>query len=91
MKKSELIDQIASHGDLPKAVATSALDATLDAITSALKAGDTVSLTGFGTFEVKERAARTGRNPQTGQSMDIAASKNPSFKPGKSLKDALNG
>ncbi|WP_144957918.1 HU family DNA-binding protein [Pseudomonas oryzihabitans] len=91
MKKSELIDQIASHADLPKAVATSALDATLDAITSALKAGDTVSLTGFGTFEVKERAARTGRNPQTGQSMDIAASKKPSFKPGKSLKDALNG
>lgn len=91
MKKSELIDQIASHADLPKAVATSALDATLDAITSALKAGDTVSLIGFGTFEVKERAARTGRNPQTGQSMEIAASKNPSFKPGKGLKDALNG
>lgn len=89
MKKSELIDQIASHADLPKAVATSALDATLDAITSALKAGDTVSLIGFGNFEVKERAARTGRNPQTGQTMEIAASKNPSFKPGKALKDAL--
>lgn len=90
MNKSELIDRIAETADLSKADATRALDATLEAITTALKGGDVVALVGFGTFAVKERAARTGRNPQTGKEIPIAASKAPAFKPGKVLKDALN-
>lgn len=90
MNKSELIDQIAANADLPKAAAGRALDATIEAITNALKAGDTISLVGFGSFQVKERAARTGRNPQTGKAIDIAAAKNPTFKAGKALKDAVN-
>ncbi|EAT10701.1 HU family DNA-binding protein, partial [Bermanella marisrubri] len=76
--------------DIPKAAAGRALDATVDAITNALKEGDQVVLVGFGTFAVKERAARTGRNPQTGQPIEIAAAKVPGFKPGKALKDAVN-
>ena len=90
MNKSELVDRIAETADLSKADATRALDATLEAITAALKNGEQVSLVGFGTFAVKERAARTGRNPQTGKEISIAASKAPAFKPGKGLKDALN-
>ncbi|KQW19848.1 MULTISPECIES: HU family DNA-binding protein [Pseudomonas] len=90
MNKTELIDQIAANADLPKAAAGRALDATIEAITTALKAGDAVTLVGFGSFEVRERAARTGRNPQTGASIEIAAAKNPTFKAGKALKAAVN-
>ncbi|WP_372747541.1 HU family DNA-binding protein [Litorivivens sp.] len=90
MNKSELIDAIAASADLPKAAAGRALDAVVDSITDALKKDDSVSLVGFGTFSVKERAARTGRNPQTGAPIDIAAAKIPSFKAGKALKDAVN-
>jgi len=90
MNKSELIDAMAESGDISKASAGRALDGMIDAITDALKSGDSVSLIGFGTFSVKERAARTGRNPQTGATIEIAASKIPGFKAGKSLKDAVN-
>ena len=89
MNKSELIDAIAEKGGLSKAAAGKALDATIAAVTDALKAGDTVTLVGFGTFSVKERAARTGRNPQTGATLEIKASKVPSFKAGKGLKDSV--
>ena len=89
MNKSELIDAIAEKGGLSKADAGKALDATIAAVTNALKAGDTVTLVGFGTFSVKERAARTGRNPQTGATLEIKASKVPSFKAGKGLKDSV--
>ncbi len=90
MNKSELIDAIADGADISKAAAGRALDATLDAIGGALKRGDQVTLIGFGTFLVRERAARVGRNPRTGESMTIAAAKIPSFKAGKVLKDTVN-
>ena len=90
MNKSELIDAIAIAADLPKAAAARALDAMTDAIASSLKAGDSVSLVGFGSFNVKDRPARTGRNPQTGAAIQIAAAKVPSFKAGKALKDTVN-
>jgi DNA-binding protein HU-beta len=90
VNKSELIDAIAADAGLSKADAGKALDATLAAVTGALKKGDTVSLVGFGTFQVKDRAARTGRNPQTGATIQIAAAKVPGFKAGKALKDAVN-
>lgn len=90
MNKSELIDAIAASADIPKAAAGRALDATLDAVTEALKKSESVALVGFGTFAVKERAARTGRNPQTGQPIEIAAATLPTFKPGKALKEAVN-
>lgn len=90
VNKSELIDAIAESANLTKADAGRALDATVAAVTAALKAGDAVTLVGFGTFSVKERAARTGRNPQTGKEIKIKASKTPSFKAGKGLKDAVN-
>ena len=90
MNKSELIDRIAEDADISKASAGRALDAALDAITDSLKEADPVSLVGFGTFLVRERAARSGRNPQTGATIQIAAAKVPAFKPGKALKDALN-
>lgn len=90
MNKSELIDAIAGSADITKADAGRALDAAVEAITNALKAGDQVTLVGFGTFAVKDRAARTGRNPQTGKEISIAASKVPGFKAGKGLKDAVN-
>ena len=90
MNKTELIDQIAEASDISKASASRALDATLDAITESLKQADPVSLVGFGTFTVRDRAARQGRNPQTGATIQIAAAKVPAFKPGKALKDALN-
>jgi DNA-binding protein HU-beta len=89
MNKSDLIEAMADAGDISKTAAGRALDALTDAIAVALKNGDTVSLIGFGTFSVKERAARTGRNPQTGASIEIAASKTPAFKAGKALKDAI--
>ena len=89
MNKSELIDAIASKGGLTKVDAAKALDATIAAITEALKADDTVTLVGFGSFSVKQRAERTGRNPKTGEELKIAASKVPSFKAGKGLKDAV--
>ena len=90
MNKTELIDQIAAAADISKAAAGRALDATVDAVKAALKAGDDVSLVGFGTFYVGERAARTGRNPQTGKSIKIKAAKVPKFRAGKGLKDAVN-
>ncbi|GAA0570732.1 HU family DNA-binding protein [Halomonas salifodinae] len=90
MNKSELIEAIAASADIPKAAATRALDAMVEAVTDSLKKGDAVSLVGFGTFTVKERAARTGRNPQTGQPIEISAAKVPSFKAGKALKDSVN-
>ena len=90
MNKSELVDRIATASDLSRASAARALDAALDAITDSLKQSDPVALVGFGTFSVKDRAARAGRNPQTGEAINIAASRVPSFKAGKGLKDALN-
>ncbi|SEM14590.1 HU family DNA-binding protein [Halomonas daqiaonensis] len=90
MNKSELVEAIAASADIPKAAASRALDAMVDTVTDSLKKGDSVSLVGFGTFQVKERAARTGRNPQTGQPIEISAAKVPSFKAGKALKDSVN-
>lgn len=90
MNKAELIDAIATQGGLSKAQAGQALDATIGAISEALKAGETVTLVGFGTFSVKERAARSGRNPKTGETIAIAATKVPGFKAGKGLKDAVS-
>lgn len=89
MNKSELIDAMAEAADISKSSAGRALDALTDSIALALKNGDTVSIIGFGTFSVKERAARSGRNPQTGAAIEIAASKSPAFKAGKALKDAV--
>lgn len=90
MNKTELIEAVAASADIPKAAAGRALDATIEAISKALAGGDQVVLVGFGTFSVKDRAARTGRNPQTGAPIQIAAAKVPGFKPGKGLKEAVN-
>ena len=90
MNKTELIDKIAESADISKASAGRALDATIEAITSSLKQADPVALVGFGTFTVRDRAARIGRNPQTGAPIQIKAAKVPAFKPGKALKQALN-
>jgi DNA-binding protein HU-beta len=90
MNKAELINAIAEHSNLSKADAGRGLDALIKTIETTLKTGDSISLIGFGAFEVKDRAERTGRNPQTGQEITIAAAKSPSFKPGKALKDAVN-
>ena len=90
MNKSQLIDKIADGADISKAAAGRALDAFIDAVGEALKEGDRVALVGFGTFAVRERAARSGRNPQTGATIEIAAGKVPAFKAGKALKDAVN-
>lgn len=89
MNKITFVNQIAEKSGLDKTQAGKALDATLEVITEALKAGDKIQLVGFGTFEVKTRAAHKGRNPSTGESIDIAESKAPVFKAGKALKDAL--
>ena len=89
MNKNELIEAVASSADLTKVAAGRALDAILEAITGALQKDDSVSLVGFGTFTVKERAARIGRNPQTGAPIQIKAAKLPVFKAGKALKDAV--
>ena len=90
MNKAELIDAVADAADLSKASAARAVDAMTDAITSALKKEQQVTLVGFGTFTVRSRAARSGRNPRTGETISIKASKVPGFKPGKALKDAVN-
>ena len=90
MNKTQLVEKIAANADITKADAGRALDAFIDAVTETLKDGDQVSLVGFGTFSVRDRAARTGRNPQTGAEIQIAAAKVPGFKPGKGLKDAVN-
>ncbi|WP_156936086.1 HU family DNA-binding protein [Anoxybacteroides tepidamans] len=89
MNKTELINAVAETSGLSKKDATKAVDAVFESITEALKSGDKVQLIGFGNFEVRERAARKGRNPQTGEEMEIPASKVPAFKPGKALKDAV--
>jgi DNA-binding protein HU-beta len=90
VNKSELIDQIAKEADISKAAAGRALDAATGAIAKALKKGDLVTLIGFGTFYVGERAARSGRNPRTGATINISAAKSPKFRAGKALKDAVN-
>ena len=90
MNKSELIDVVAEATGLSRSEATSAADALLDGIVNALSKGDQVSLTGFGTFSVRARAARAGRNPQTGETIQIKASNSPGFKAGKAFKDAVN-
>ena len=90
MNKTQLIEAVAAASGLKKKEAEAAVNATFAAITDALKADDKVQLVGFGTFEVKERAAHTGRNPQTGETITIAASKHPGFSAGKALKDAIN-
>jgi DNA-binding protein HU-beta len=90
MNKAEFVDAVADAAELSKIEAARAVDAMVAAITKALKKGDTVTLVGFGTFAVRERGARTGRNPRTGDAIAIAASKNPAFKAGKALKDAVN-
>ena len=90
MKKSELIAAIAEKAELKKVDAEKALNAFVDAVTEALAKGDKIALVGFGTFETKKRAARTGKNPQTGAAIKIAASTVPAFKAGRGLKDAVN-
>lgn len=90
MNKTELVEFIATQADLSKAKAAEAVNAFVEAVTTSLKKGKDVTLVGFGTFTISKRAARTGRNPQTGATIKIAASKAPKFRPGKSLKDAVN-
>jgi DNA-binding protein HU-beta len=90
MNKAELIDSVASAADLSKADAGRAVYALVNSVTAALKRGEQVSVIGFGTFSVKHRAARAGRNPRTGETIQISASNVPGFKAGKALKDAVN-
>ena len=90
VNKTELVEQIAKSADITKASATRALDAVIEAVTTSLRNNDSVTLVGFGTFSVGERAARTGRNPRTKEAIKIAAAKVPKFKAGKALKDAVN-
>ena len=90
MNKTELVANVAEKAGLSKKDAEKALSAVIESVEEALVEGDKVQLIGFGTFEVKDRAARTGRNPQTGKELKIAASRNPVFKAGKALKDAVN-
>ena len=90
MNKAELIETVAAEAGLTKSDAAGAVDAVSSTITQALAGGNAVTLVGFGTFAVTDRAARTGRNPRTGEAITIPASKNPKFKAGKALKDALN-
>ncbi len=89
MNKTELVDAVAQTTDLSKVAAAKAVNAVLEAIQDALGKGETVVLTGFGTFAIRERPSRTGHNPKTGESMEIKASKSPVFKAGKTLKDAV--
>ena len=91
MNKNDLIAAVAQATGTSKADAAKAVDGVIDAITGALKSGDGVQLVGFGTFSVADRAARQGRNPRTGETIQIVASKQPKFKAGKALKDAVNG
>ena len=90
MNKSELVEKVAIGADITKASAGRAVDAIVQSVTSELASGGEVALVGFGTFKVNDRAARTGRNPQTGAEIQIAAAKVPAFKAGKGLKDAVN-
>ncbi len=90
MTKAELIESVASKVDLPRATAERAVNTMFDEMVAALKQGDKVNISGFGTFSVSTRKARTGRNPKTGESIDIAASRAAKFKPGKTLKDEIN-
>ena len=90
MKKQELVAAIAQEAEISKKDADKALAAAINAISKALADGDKIQLVGFGTFEVRERAARTGKNPRTGEMIKIAASKVPAFKAGKALKDVVN-
>ena len=90
MNKNDLVAAVASKSSLSKADATKAVDAVLDCITDELKSGGDIRLVGFGTFSIANRAASTGRNPRTGEAIQIAASKQPKFKAGKGLKDAVN-
>ena len=90
MNKGDLIETVAEEAGISKAEASRAVDAVITGITKALKGGKQVSLVGFGTFAVKKRAARTGRNPRTGEAIQIKASKVPGFRAGKALKDAVN-
>ena len=90
MNKTELADFVANRVDISKADATAAVDSVLDGITMALEQDDTVTLIGFGTFSISHRAERMGRNPRTGETISIAASRLPKFKPGKALKDRVN-
>jgi len=90
MNKTELIETIAAEADISKASAGRALDAAMEAVTKALKKGDMVTLVGFGSFYVGKRAARSGRNPRTGESITIKAAKVPKFRAGKALKDGVN-
>ena len=89
MNKAELINAVADKAEVSKADASRAVDAFIEVITKALKKNEKVSLVGFGTFDIRKRKARTGRNPKTGAPLKIAASKNPAFKAGKALKDAV--
>ena len=91
MTKVELIAAVAEKANLTKKDAEAAVNGALDGITESLKGGDKVTLVGFGTYETRKRAARTGKNPQTGEAIKIKAAKVPAFKPGKALKDAVNG
>ena len=91
MNKTELIAAVAEKTDVKKSVAEKAVAAVIDTITEQLVAGEKVQIVGFGTFEVRERAARTGRDPRTKETIEIAASKAPAFEAGKALKDAVNG
>ena len=90
MSKADLINVVAAKTEIKKKDVELVVNAALDAIVDAMKAGDKVQLIGFGTFETRKRAARTGRNPQTGETIEIAASKHPAFTAGKALKDAIN-
>ncbi len=90
MTKAELVDSIASKTELPKGTAERIVSTIFDDIVAALKGGDKVHISGFGTFQVSDRKARTGRNPKTGEAIQIAASRSAKFKPGKTLKDSLN-
>lgn len=90
MNKSQLAESIAVQSQLSKAQAEAAINALIESVTQALKNGEAVTILGFGTFEARNRAGRTGRNPQTGEAIEIAASIVPAFKPGKALKDALS-
>lgn len=90
MNKTELVAEVARRANISKEAAAEAVDATFDNITSALRRGDTVRIVGFGNFQVAERKASSGRNPRTGQTIDIPASRVPKFRAGKALKDAVN-
>jgi DNA-binding protein HU-beta len=90
MNKAQLVERIAAEADISKAAASAALEAFTNAVKGSLQSGEDVALVGFGTFTVKDRAARKGRNPQTGETIDIKAAKVVGFKPGKALKDSIN-